>query len=102
MARGRPKGADATRTAIVEAAMRGFAEKGFAATGTREIAALAGTNVASIAYHFGGKDGLRARLRRARRRADGRRPRRHARRASSRPTPRRPRARADRDSSAAS
>ena len=59
MARGRPKGADATRTAIVEAAMRGFAEKGFAATGTREIAALAGTNVASIAYHFGGKDGLR-------------------------------------------
>ena len=59
MARGRPKGADATRTAIVEAAMRGFAEKGFAATGTREIAALAGTNAASIAYHFGGKDGLR-------------------------------------------
>jgi AcrR family transcriptional regulator len=59
MARGRPKGADTTRKAIVEAAMRGFAEKGFAATGTREIAALAGTNVASIAYHFGGKEGLR-------------------------------------------
>ena len=59
MARGRPRGADGTRKAIVEAAMRGFAEKGFAATGTREIAALAGTNVASIAYHFGGKEGLR-------------------------------------------
>ena len=41
MARGRPKGADGTRKAIVEAAMRGFAEKGFAATGTREIAAMA-------------------------------------------------------------
>jgi AcrR family transcriptional regulator len=59
MARGRPKGADGTRKAIVVAAMRGFAEKGFAATGTREIAAAAGTNVASIAYHFGGKEGLR-------------------------------------------
>jgi TetR/AcrR family transcriptional regulator, regulator of cefoperazone and chloramphenicol sensitivity len=59
MARGRPKGADGTRKAIVEAAMRGFAEKGFAATATREIAAMAGTNVASIAYHFGGKEGLR-------------------------------------------
>jgi TetR/AcrR family transcriptional regulator, regulator of cefoperazone and chloramphenicol sensitivity len=49
-----------TRTAIVEAAMRGFAEKGYAATSIREIAALAGTNVASISYHFGGKEGLRA------------------------------------------
>ena len=49
-----------TRTAIIEAAMRGFGEKGFAATSTRETAALAGTNVASIAYHFGGKEGLRA------------------------------------------
>lgn len=59
MARGRPRGAEATRTAILEAAVRGFAGKGFAATSTREIAALAGTNVASIAYHFGGKEGLR-------------------------------------------
>jgi AcrR family transcriptional regulator len=48
-----------TRTAIIEAAMRGFAEKGFEATSTREIAALAGTNIASISYHFGGKEGLR-------------------------------------------
>jgi len=59
MARGRPRGAEATRKAILEAAVRGFAEKGFAATSTREIAALAGSNVASISYHFGGKDGLR-------------------------------------------
>jgi TetR/AcrR family transcriptional regulator, regulator of cefoperazone and chloramphenicol sensitivity len=49
-----------TRTAIIEAAMRGFGERGFAATGIREIATLAGTNVASISYHFGGKEGLRA------------------------------------------
>ena len=40
--------------------MRGFADKGYAATSVREIAALAGTNVASISYHFGGKEGLRA------------------------------------------
>ena len=45
--------------AIVEAGLRGFGEKGFAATTTREIAALAKTNVASISYHFGGKEGLR-------------------------------------------
>jgi TetR/AcrR family transcriptional regulator, regulator of cefoperazone and chloramphenicol sensitivity len=48
-----------TRTAIIEAAMRGFGEKGFAATSIREIAALAGSNIASISYHFGGKEGLR-------------------------------------------
>lgn len=48
-----------TRRAIVEAGLRGFGSRGYAATSTREIAALAGTNVASIAYHFGGKEGLR-------------------------------------------
>ena len=83
-------GGQSTRKAIIEAAMRGFAEKGFAATSTREIAALAGTNIASISYHFGGKEGLRDRLRRAHRRADGRRARRRARRRRRcRPTPRR-------------
>jgi AcrR family transcriptional regulator len=59
MRQGRSKAAESTRAAIIEAAMRGFAEKGFGATSTREIAAAAGTNVASIAYHFGGKEGLR-------------------------------------------
>jgi AcrR family transcriptional regulator len=59
MARRAQGGAQDTRKAIIEASMRGFAEKGFAATSTREIAAMAGTNVASIAYHFGGKQGLR-------------------------------------------
>jgi len=49
-----------TREVIIEAALRGFGEKGFAATSIREIAAAAGSNVASISYHFGGKEGLRA------------------------------------------
>ncbi|HRO13065.1 CerR family C-terminal domain-containing protein [Amaricoccus sp.] len=48
-----------TREVIIEAALRGFGEKGFAATSVREIAAAAGTNIASISYHFGGKEGLR-------------------------------------------
>ncbi|HQU68480.1 MAG TPA: CerR family C-terminal domain-containing protein [Albidovulum sp.] len=48
-----------TAAELIEAALRLFGRKGFAATSTREIAAAANTNVASIAYHFGGKDGLR-------------------------------------------
>lgn len=44
---------------LIAAALRLFGRKGFAATSTREIAAEAGANVASIAYHFGGKEGLR-------------------------------------------
>jgi AcrR family transcriptional regulator len=48
-----------TREAIIEAGLRGFGEKGYEATGIREIAAAAGSNVASISYHFGGKEGLR-------------------------------------------
>jgi AcrR family transcriptional regulator len=50
---------EGTPAALLDAAIRLFGQKGFAATSTREIAALARTNVASIAYHFGGKDGLR-------------------------------------------
>lgn len=48
-----------TAAELIAAALRLFGQKGFAATSTREIAAAASTNVASIAYHFGGKDGLR-------------------------------------------
>jgi len=48
-----------TAAELIAAALRLFGQKGFAATSTREIAAAANTNVASIAYHFGGKDGLR-------------------------------------------
>lgn len=49
-----------TRCALINAALVLFGAKGFDATSTREIAAAANANIASIAYHFGGKEGLRA------------------------------------------
>lgn len=52
-------GAAHTRRALVGAALRLFGRKGFDGTSTREIAAEAGANIGSIAYHFGGKEGLR-------------------------------------------
>lgn len=54
-----PQPPEGTRAALIAAGLALFGAKGFAATSTREVAARAGTNVASIAYHFGGKDGLR-------------------------------------------
>lgn len=52
-------GAEGTRRALVEAGLRLFGTKGFSATSTREIAGEAKANIASIAYHFGSKEGLR-------------------------------------------
>jgi TetR/AcrR family transcriptional regulator, regulator of cefoperazone and chloramphenicol sensitivity len=54
-----PERLQGTAAELVAVALHLFGQKGFAATSTREIAAAANTNVASIAYHFGGKDGLR-------------------------------------------
>lgn len=51
--------ADATRAALVNAALKLFGSRGFEGTSTRELAALANANIGSIAYHFGGKEGLR-------------------------------------------
>jgi AcrR family transcriptional regulator len=51
-------GAAETRQALVRAALRLFADKGFDGASTREIAAEANANIGSIAYHFGGKDQL--------------------------------------------
>ena len=48
-----------TRAALIAAGLRLFGRKGFEGTSIRELAGDAKTNVASIAYHFGGKDGLR-------------------------------------------
>ncbi len=51
--------ADMTRAALVNAALKLFGSRGFEGTSTREVAALANANIGSIAYHFGGKEGLR-------------------------------------------
>ncbi|TPI25126.1 DUF1956 domain-containing protein [Mesorhizobium sp. B3-2-1] len=51
--------AELTRAALVRAALKLFGRQGFDGTSTREIAAEAGANIGSIAYHFGGKEGLR-------------------------------------------
>lgn len=48
-----------TRKALVHAALRLFGRQGFDGTSTRQIAATAKANIGSIAYHFGGKEGLR-------------------------------------------
>jgi AcrR family transcriptional regulator len=56
-----PKKAEPTpgsRERILEAALELFSTKGFSATGVRDIAAVAGVNLAMINYHFGSKAGL--------------------------------------------
>ena len=55
--RQRADGAEA-RQQLLHAALRLFAEKGFAKTSTREIALAAGANIAAISYYFGDKAGL--------------------------------------------
>ena len=50
---------DTTKALLISAAFKLFAEKGYEGASTREIAAAAKTNIASINYHFGGKAGLR-------------------------------------------
>jgi TetR/AcrR family transcriptional regulator, regulator of cefoperazone and chloramphenicol sensitivity len=52
------KPSDQTRSALVEAAIALFGEKGFDATSTRDIATRANANIGSISYHFGSKEGL--------------------------------------------
>lgn len=47
-----------TRQALIDAAGQLAAEKGFNAISTRAIAQLAGENIGSIHYHFGGKEKL--------------------------------------------
>lgn len=48
-----------TRAALIAAGLHAFGRDGFDGASTRAIARHAGTNVASIAYHFGSKAGLR-------------------------------------------
>jgi len=49
---------DLTRQHILRTAGQVFAERGYADTTSKEICTRAGTNVAAVNYHFGGKDGL--------------------------------------------
>lgn len=51
--------AEQTRNALLHAALKLFGQNGFDGTSTRDIAAAAKANIGSIAYHFGGKEGLR-------------------------------------------
>lgn len=56
----RVTGSERTREALIHAGLRLFGSQGFEATSTRVLASEAGANIGSIAYHFGGKDGLHA------------------------------------------
>src|SRR5258707_6711116 len=47
-----------TRERLLGAAISLFSEQGYAATGTRAIAARAACNVALISHYFGSKEGL--------------------------------------------
>jgi len=49
-----------TRTQILDAAERLFAERGFRGTSVRAITTLAGANLAAVGYHFGSKAELMA------------------------------------------
>jgi AcrR family transcriptional regulator len=51
------RGAQA-RASLIEAAVDVFGERGCDSATTREIAQRSGQNIATIAYHFGNKDGL--------------------------------------------
>jgi len=47
-----------TRHHLIEAAQSLFAEHGFRGASIRDIASVAGTNIAAINYHFGNKENL--------------------------------------------
>jgi AcrR family transcriptional regulator len=53
---------DHTRTAILNAAERLYADRGFGDVTLRDIVASAGVNLAAVNYHFGSKDELIAEL----------------------------------------
>jgi AcrR family transcriptional regulator len=53
---------DQTRTSILSAAERLYADRGFGDVTLRDIVAAAGVNLAAVNYHFGSKDELIAEL----------------------------------------
>lgn len=54
----RGRDSEATRCAVLDAAQRLFAEKGFAGTSMRDISYASGISQPLIHYHFGSKEGL--------------------------------------------
>lgn len=58
MSRPRDGASAETASRILEAAVPIFAAEGFAGAGTRALAAAAGVNIATLAYHFVDKQGL--------------------------------------------
>ena len=59
---GREERGDRTANALVLAARKAFAERGFAGASVRDIARAANANPALIRYHFGSKEGLYQRV----------------------------------------
>lgn len=55
-----PSAGERTRLALIQAALSRFGRFGYDGASTRDIAADAKANIGSIAYHFGGKEGLHA------------------------------------------
>lgn len=53
-----PAGLQKTREALLEAAIRLFSEKGYAATTVKDISDAAGVNISLVSYHYQGKEGL--------------------------------------------
>lgn len=47
-----------TKTLLIAAAKKLFAEKGFDGTTVKEVAELAGVNISLVSYHFSGKENL--------------------------------------------
>ena len=54
----RPRDAESTRQAVLDAAERLFAEQGFAATSMRDISQVSGVSHPLIHHHFGSKNDL--------------------------------------------
>ncbi len=49
---------DSTKTALLEAAKQLVAERGYAGTSVRDLAATAGANLAAVNYHYGSREKL--------------------------------------------
>lgn len=51
-------GTEETKSALLAAAKQLIGERGYASTSVRELAAVAGTNIGAVNYHFGSRENL--------------------------------------------